>query len=51
MSIEDRIVLGLDLIMYYHMLDLWGPENLIACVTTWASHNRFSKVVVGGRMR
>jgi hypothetical protein len=32
------------------MLDLWGPVNQIAYVTTWSNHNRYSKVVVGGRI-
>jgi hypothetical protein len=30
---------------------LWGPVNLVASVTTWSNHNRYSMVVVGGRMR
>jgi hypothetical protein len=54
MSIKDRVVLGLDeqvLIMYWRMWDLWGPVNLVAFVTAWSNHNRYSKVVVGGRMR
>jgi hypothetical protein len=30
---------------------LWGPVNLVASVTAWSNHNRYSMVVVGGRMR
>jgi hypothetical protein len=30
---------------------LWGPINLVASVTAWSNHNRYSMVVVGGRMR
>jgi hypothetical protein len=30
---------------------LWGPVNLVASVTTWSNCNRYSMVVVGGRMR
>jgi hypothetical protein len=30
---------------------LWGPVNLVAFVTAWSNHNRYSMVVVGGRMR
>jgi hypothetical protein len=33
------------------MMDLWGPENLVASVTAWSNRNRYSMVVVGGRMR
>jgi hypothetical protein len=31
--------------------DLWSPVNLVASVTAWSNHNRYSMVVVGGRMR
>jgi hypothetical protein len=54
MSIKDHIVLGLDeqvLIMYCCMQDLLGPINLVASVTAWSNCNRYSLVVVGGRMR
>jgi hypothetical protein len=47
-------VLGLDkpvLIMYWRMQDLWGPVNLVTSVTAWSNRNRYSKVLVGGRMR
>jgi hypothetical protein len=37
--------------MYCHMQDLWGPRNLVASVTAWSNRNRYSIVVVGGRMR
>jgi hypothetical protein len=30
---------------------LWGPINLIDYVTAWSNRNRYSMVVVGGRMR
>jgi hypothetical protein len=30
---------------------LWGPINLVASITTWLNHNRYSMVVVEGRMR
>jgi hypothetical protein len=30
---------------------LWGPINLVASVTAWSNRNRYSMVVVGGRMR
>jgi hypothetical protein len=30
---------------------LWGPVNLVTSVTAWSSRNRYSMVVVGGRMR
>jgi hypothetical protein len=30
---------------------LWGPVNLVASVTAWSNHNRYSIVVDGGRMR
>jgi hypothetical protein len=30
---------------------LWGPVDLVAFVTTWSNYNRYSMVVVGGRMR
>jgi hypothetical protein len=30
---------------------LWGPVNLVASVTAWSNRNRYSMVVVGGRMR
>jgi hypothetical protein len=30
---------------------LWGPINLVASITAWLNHNRYSVVVVGGRMR
>jgi hypothetical protein len=30
---------------------LWGPINLVASVTAWSNCNRYSMVVVGGRMR
>jgi hypothetical protein len=30
---------------------LWGPVNLVASVTGWSNCNRYSMVVVGGRMR
>jgi hypothetical protein len=30
---------------------LWGPVNLVASVTARSIHNRYSIVVVGGRMR
>jgi hypothetical protein len=33
------------------MQDLWGPINLVASVTAWSNHNRYSMVDVGGRMR
>jgi hypothetical protein len=54
MSIKDRVVLGLDeqvFIMYIRMWDLWGPLNLEASITAWSNRNRYSKVVVGWRMR
>jgi hypothetical protein len=30
---------------------LWGPVNLVASVTAWSNYNRYSMVLVGGRMR
>jgi hypothetical protein len=30
---------------------LWGPVNLVASVTAWSNRNRYSMIVVGGRMR
>jgi hypothetical protein len=30
---------------------LWGPVNLVGSLTAWSNHNRYSMVVVGGRMR
>jgi hypothetical protein len=30
---------------------LWGPVNLVPSVTAWSNRNRYSMVVVGGRMR
>jgi hypothetical protein len=30
---------------------LWGPVNLVASITAWSNRNRYSMVVVGGRMR
>jgi hypothetical protein len=30
---------------------IWGPVNLVASVTAWSNRNRYSMVVVGGRMR
>jgi hypothetical protein len=30
---------------------LWGPINLVAYVTAWSNRNRYSMVVVRGRMR
>jgi hypothetical protein len=54
MSIKDRVVLGLDeqeLIMYWRMQESWGPVNVVASITVWSSHNLYSQVVVGGRMR
>jgi hypothetical protein len=30
---------------------LCGPVNLVASVTAWSNRNRYSMVVVGGRMR
>jgi hypothetical protein len=30
---------------------LWGLVQLVASVTAWSNHNRYSMVVVGGRMR
>jgi hypothetical protein len=30
---------------------LWGPVNLVAYVIAWSNCNRYSMVVVGGRMR
>jgi hypothetical protein len=30
---------------------LWGLVNLVASITAWSNHNRYSMVVVGGRMR
>jgi hypothetical protein len=30
---------------------LWGPTNLVASVTAWSNRNRYSMVVVGGRIR
>jgi hypothetical protein len=30
---------------------LWGSVNLVAFVTAWLNCNRYSMVVVGGRMR
>jgi hypothetical protein len=29
----------------------WGTINLVASVTVWSNHNRYSMVVVGGRIR
>jgi hypothetical protein len=29
---------------------LWVPANLVAYVTVWSNCNRYSMVVVGGRM-
>jgi hypothetical protein len=30
---------------------LWGAVNLIDSITAWSNHNRYSMMVVGGRMR
>jgi hypothetical protein len=30
---------------------LWGPINLVASVTAWSNCNRYSMVVLGGRIR
>jgi hypothetical protein len=30
---------------------LWDLVHLVASVTAWSNHNRYSMVVVGGRMR
>jgi hypothetical protein len=30
---------------------LWGPINLVVSVTAWSNYNRYSMMVVGGRMR
>jgi hypothetical protein len=54
MSIKDRVMLGpvkQALIMYWCMWNLWGPVNILAYVTIWSNHNRYSMLVVGGRMR
>jgi hypothetical protein len=32
------------------MWDLWDPVNLVADVTACSNYNRYSMVVVGGRM-
>jgi hypothetical protein len=54
MPINVRVVLGLNeqvLIMYWRMLDLWSPINLVASITNWSNCNCYCKVIVGGRMR
>jgi hypothetical protein len=32
-------------------VEFMGPINLVASVTSWWNRNRYSKIVVGGRMR